>query len=73
MHAIRDQRRLYLAARWRRAVVRAAEDHSIERCHLGLLWYLGPGLTGTVPNGYLTFQTLQATYPADTNVNPTIT
>jgi hypothetical protein len=37
------------------------------------IWYLGPGLTGTVPNGYLTFQTLQATYPADTKVNPTIT
>ena len=37
------------------------------------IWYLGPGITGTVPNGYLTFQTLQATYPADTNPNPTIT
>jgi hypothetical protein len=37
------------------------------------IWYFGPGITGTVPNGYLTFQTLQATYPADTNPNPTIT
>jgi hypothetical protein len=37
------------------------------------IWYMGPGITGTVPNGYLTFQTLQATYPADTKPNPTIT
>lgn len=37
------------------------------------IWYLGPGQTGTVPNGYFTAQLLQATYPADGNPNPTIT
>jgi hypothetical protein len=37
------------------------------------IWYFGPGITGTVPSGYLTFQTLQATDPTDTNPNPTIT
>jgi hypothetical protein len=37
------------------------------------IWYMGPGITGTVPNGYLTFQTLQASDPGDTNPNPTIT
>jgi hypothetical protein len=37
------------------------------------IWYFGPGITGKVASGYLTFQTLQATDPADTNPNPTIT
>ena len=37
------------------------------------IWYLGPQQIGTVPNGYLTVQTLLATYPTDQNPNPTIT
>jgi hypothetical protein len=73
MHAICEQRRLYLAARWRRAVVRATENHSFERRYLGVHMVPRPRITGTVPNGYLTFQTLQATDPGDTNPTPTIT
>jgi hypothetical protein len=37
------------------------------------IWYLGPGQTGVVPNGYWTYQGVQASYPGHNNPQPQIT